>query len=195
MGPGSFGTGKAVATDGYRLHMVRDASMGPGSFGTGKAEGHLGRGSPHGSASMGPGSFGTGKAPLFPLFPLYFPSSFNGARFFWNREGARSLKVAQSPSTRLLQWGPVLLEPGRRRSRRPRSWRSGRLQWGPVLLEPGRPRSSPGRTLPRRVGFNGARFFWNREARWAWPGHAGGLRGFNGARFFWNREASPYPDI
>ena len=87
-------------------------------------------------ASMGPGSFGTGKFPL-PLLAkapsvqlqwgpvLLEPGrgdrrrerasiapSFNGARFFWNREGAEALADTALSGLILLQWGPVLLEPG-----------------------------------------------------------------------------------
>jgi len=85
--------------------------MGPGSFGTGKEPTALVAVGQQVAASMGPGSFGTGK-----------PSS----------ELMSSLDL-------LLQWGPVLLEPGSRSE------------------------SLASVALPDAPRFNGARFFWNRE--------------------------------
>ena len=114
MGPGSFGTGKAHSLMSLPHGRVV-ASMGPGSFGTGKkADGcrlnpltgiklqwgpvllepgsgirrRRERRAHPVPASMGPGSFGTGKSPRATKRNADRRSScFNGARFFWNREG------------------------------------------------------------------------------------------------------------
>jgi len=138
MGPGSFGTGKPMerkerrgnersSFNGARFFWNREgvvstvpfplglhrASMGPGSFGTGKLFVRAQVARLAGLASMGPGSFGTGKKV---------------------RQGG-----AKPPTFLMLQWGPVLLEPGSH-------WRG---------------RASDECNDLRC--FNGARFFWNRE--------------------------------
>jgi len=111
---------------------------------------------------MGPGSFGTGKLPASVHTITSSDRSFNGARFFWNREGrtaavhsgrhrdsfngARFFWNREDPALKLLA-----------------DYAKPELQWGPVLLEPGRTSLRAAGWV--EAGFNGARFFWNREAR------------------------------
>jgi len=186
MGPGSFGTGKWRTQSERERNRARRASMGPGSFGTGKigASNECSIAQPSlqwGPVLLEPGSTGARAGQRWQPACRFngarffwnreagsrlFVGSmsecrFNGARFFWNREGS-SLRVCIRQARATLQWGPVLLEPG---SAHGDLLGPGRhvLQWGPVLLEPGRPRSQRAQSAHRIHGFNGARFFWNRE--------------------------------
>jgi len=165
------------------------ASMGPGSFGTGKGQGHGG----------GPG----GRR----------PQRFNGARFFWNREDPGDQGVARRvsnasmgpgsfgtgkpnqlwerirPRERSASMGPGSFGTGK--SLRPESHRSTRsvpASMGPGSFGTGKCGWSSTTRGRRTIGFNGARFFWNREDSERAPGAPTSKHRFNGARFFWNRE-------
>ena len=165
------------------------------------------------TASMGPGSFGTGKMVIRSI--LSSTHGFNGARFFWNREADIS-NVKQQGLGLFASMGPGSFGTGKMTS-------SSKvplvlalvLQWGPVLLEPGRLRPAVRGAVVVLYGFNGARFFWNREGPEGPRRDAGAAKAsmgpgsfgtgkrlrkdtmmresasFNGARFFWNREAAP----
>ena len=137
--------------------------MGPGSFGTGKQRVHPLRRPGELVASMGPGSFGTGKPGVRGTKRSGRDCGFNGARFFWNRE-VRGHPLECTPGELALQWGPVLLEPGRvPPDIEKMAWVAKMLQWGPVLLEPGSAAALPSIRSAKPTRFNGARFFWNRE--------------------------------
>ena len=138
------------------------------------------------AASMGPGSFGTGKTgrPATGPCPL---SCFNGARFFWNREvgaaagaaafgfvasmgpgsfgtGKKSFLSDPFDRYRELQWGPVLLEPGSVASHRCLAGASPQCaSMGPGSFGTGKCAVNFAHGPALVLGFNGARFFWNRE--------------------------------
>ena len=139
---------------------------------------------------MGPGSFGTGKraARLIGL-ELTKRLQWGPVHLEPGRSTAATGRLAGERLRSLLQWGPVHLEPGRRlpvqipltpvhlasmgpgsfgtgkseQKATDRKKREARLQWGPVHLEPGSPHLAD-ETWVVRIGFNGARFIWNREA-------------------------------
>ena len=241
MGPGSFGTGKTTAPDGsFSTRMISlqwgPVHLEPGSGGSNAAYGdggnvmlqwgpvHLepgrlltledgGVGEP---ASMGPGSFGTGKSHRRERSPPAAESSFNGARFIWNREERQTSERLRSfrrgwlqwgpvhlePGSELaaglqsvelvgLQWGPVHLEPGSRR--RPvclRRHERPQLQWGPVHLEPGRYQRKEAKLDQLESASMGPGSFGTGKSPSHRPLHQPVRLCFNGARFIWNREAS-----
>jgi len=110
MGPGSFGTGK-TPPDQKGAHAFGWLQWGPVLLEPGRCVPTTSDLAKLVQASMGPGSFGTGKGATGPPAPRPV-RRFNGARFFWNREEV-VCPINHIIPRALLQWGPVLLEPGR----------------------------------------------------------------------------------
>ena len=197
MGPGSFGTGKSLRPESHRSTRSVPASMGPGSFGTGKCGWSSTTRGRRTIGFNGARFFwnreDSERAPGAPTSK----HRFNGARFFWNREVEAAINAREVETLRA-SMGPGSFGTGKPpldalpmakgadnlASMGPGSFGTGKkvrqggakpptflmLQWGPVLLEPGshwRGRASDECNDLRC--FNGARFFWNREAGFLFP--------------------------
>jgi len=116
MGPGSFGTGKKMNKYKLNKDKTRVLQWGPVLLEPGSSEGVGVGGHPTGCGFNGARFFWNREAKPAAMprcDPRSIRACFNGARFFWNREALQA-RFALSRDQAMLQWGPVLLEPGRR---------------------------------------------------------------------------------